>query len=353
MTDTLANDHNSPEEIFRQTSRKIAIAVILVVLPFVILVASLSLGRYPIPPLTVIKILLSHIFPIEPTWAAIEHGIVIQIRLPRVLQAMVVGLGLAISGASFQGLFRNPLVSPSILGVSAGAGFGASIAILLFGDPIAIKLSAFFFGTLAVVGAYMISKQKTGSSLLMLVLSGVIIGAFFSALIGVVQFMADPDEQLQDIVFWLMGSMAGASYNNLLWGAPIILTGTGVLLLLRWRINVLSLGEEEAQALGINTHWLRWTIIIAATAVTTTAVAMVGIVGWIGLIIPHVGRMIVGANHKVLLPATVSIGAMYLLLIDDIARAATSAEIPLSILTALIGAPFFAYLLRRTGGRWS
>ena len=325
----------------------------LLILPIILLAASLSVGRFPVSLDTVFNILASHVFPIEQTWTGIEETVVLRIRLPRVLLAMLVGAGLSISGASFQGLFRNPLVSPGILGVAAGAGFGACLGILMFGEPIAIKLLAFVFGILAVIGAYMISKLKTGSSLLMLVLAGVIIGAFFTALIGLTQYVADPEEQLPAMVFWLMGSIAGASYRELLWGAPLIIIGSSVLLLLRWRINVLSLGEEEAQSLGINTQWLRWFIIVAATVITASAVAMTGMVGWVGLVIPHVGRMLVGPNHKVLLPASISIGAMYLLAIDNVARAATAAEIPLSILTALIGAPFFAYLLRRTGGRWS
>lgn len=338
----------------RKEARKVRIAPIaLVVLPIIVFLISICLGRYAISPGTGFSILISRILPIEPTWTTIEESVIIQIRLPRVLLAMLVGSGLAVAGASFQGLFRNPLVSPDILGVSAGAGFGACLGILISGDTILVQSLAFGFGILAVVGAYMIGKLKTGTSLLMLVLAGVIIGAFFSALIGLTKYVADPEEQLPTIVYWLMGSMASASYKDLLWGAPPILIGSLILFLLRWRINILSLGEEEAQSLGVNTQWLRWLVIIAATVITASAVSLCGIVGWIGLIIPHIGRMLVGPNHKVLLPACVSIGAFSLLIIDDVARAATAAEIPLSILTAIIGAPFFAYLLRRTGGRWA
>ena len=266
---------------------------------------------------------------------------------------MLAGMGLAIAGASFQGLFRNPLVGPGILGVASGAGFGACLGILISGHMIVVQGLAFAFGFLAVLAAYMISRLKTGTSLLMLVLGGVIIGALFGALIGIVKYVADPQDQLPTIVYWLMGSMAGASYHHLLVGAPPILIASSALLLVRWRINVLSLGEEEAQSLGINTQLLRWLIIIASTIITAAVVSLCGIVGWVGLVVPHIGRMLVGPNHKVLLPACVSIGAFALLLIDDVARAATAAEIPLSILTALIGAPFFAYLLRKTGGRWT
>jgi iron complex transport system permease protein len=325
----------------------------LILLPVLILIISIYLGRYAISPVTGFNILISRILPIEPTWTGIEESVVLQIRLPRVLLAMLVGSGLAVAGASFQGLFRNPLVSPDILGVSAGSGFGACIGILLFKETIAIQSLAFGFGILAVLGAYFLSRLKTGTSLLMLVLAGVIIAALFSALIGLIKYVADPEEQLPTIVYWLMGSIAGASYKDLLWGAPPILMGMSILILLRWRINILSLGEEEAQSLGMNTRWLRWVVIMAATVITATAVSLCGIVGWIGLVIPHMGRMLVGPNHKVLLPACVSIGAFSLLMIDDIARAAMAVEIPLSIITAIIGAPFFAYLLRRTGGRWT
>jgi iron complex transport system permease protein len=325
----------------------------LMVLPVLFLIISIYLGRYVISPGTGFNILISRILPTKPTWTGIEESVVLQIRLPRVLLAMLVGSGLAVAGASFQGLFRNPLVSPDILGVSAGSGFGACIGILLFKETIAIQSLAFAFGILAVLGAYFLSRLRTGTSLLMLVLAGVIIAALFSALIGLTKYVADPEEQLPTIVYWLMGSIAGASYKDLLWGAPPILIGMSILILLRWRINILSLGEEEAQSLGMNTRWLRWVVIMAATVITATAVSLCGIVGWIGLVIPHIGRMLVGPNHKVLLPACVSIGAFSMLLIDDIARAATAVEIPLSIITAIIGAPFFAYLLRRTGGRWT
>ena len=327
--------------------------IALVLLPVVLAFVSICLGRYPISPGTGFSILLSGIFPLEPTWTGIEESVVLAIRLPRVLLAMLAGMGLAIAGASFQGLFRNPLVGPGILGVASGAGFGACLGILISGHMIVVQGLAFAFGFLAVLAAYMISRLKTGTSLLMLVLGGVIIGALFGALIGIVKYVADPQDQLPTIVYWLMGSMAGASYHHLLVGAPPILIASSALLLVRWRINVLSLGEEEAQSLGINTQLLRWLIIIASTIITAAVVSLCGIVGWVGLVVPHIGRMLVGPNHKVLLPACVSIGAFALLLIDDVARAATAAEIPLSILTALIGAPFFAYLLRKTGGRWT
>ena len=327
--------------------------IILIVLPITVFFLALCIGRYTVSPGMAFKILVSHIFPIEPTWSGIEKSVIINIRLPRVLLAMMVGSGLAVAGASFQGLFRNPLVSPDILGVSAGAGFGACLGILLSGKTIVVQSFAFLFGIIAVLGVYIISRRKTGTPLLMLILFGVIIGSFFSALIGLVKYVADPEDQLPTIVYWLLGSMAGASYKDLVWGAPPIFIGSILLLLLRWKINVLSLGEEEAQSLGVNTKWLKGVVILAATVITAAAVSLCGIVGWIGLVIPHIARMSVGPDHKSLLPACISIGALSLLIIDGVARTATAGEIPLSILTAIIGAPFFAFFLRRTGGRWA
>jgi iron complex transport system permease protein len=325
----------------------------LVVLPIAALLISICLGRYMVSPVTGFNILASHVFPIQPTWTAIDESVILNIRLPRALLAMLVGASLAISGAAFQGLFKNPLVSPDILGVSAGAGFGACLGILLSGKTMAVQSLAFAFGIIAVLAAYLISRRKRGSSLLMLVLVGVISSSLFTALIGLIKYVADPDEQLPTIVYWLMGSLAGTTYKDLWWGAPPIIIGCAILLLLRWKINVLSLGEEEAQSLGMDTRWLKRIVIMAATITIAASVSLCGIVGWIGLVIPHIARMLVGPNHKKLFPACISIGAFSLLVIDDIARIATAVEIPLSILTAIIGAPFFAYLLRKTGGRWA
>ncbi len=327
--------------------------LILVVVPIAALLISICLGRYVVSPVTGYKILASHVLPIQTTWTAIDESVILNIRLPRALLAMLVGASLAISGAAFQGLFKNPLVSPDILGVSAGAGFGACLGILLSGKAMAVQSLAFAFGIIAVLAAYLISRRKRGSSLLMLVLVGVISSSLFTALIGLVKYVADPDEQLPTIVYWLMGSLAGTTYKDLWWGAPPIIIGCAILLLLRWKINVLSLGEEEAQSLGMDTRWLKRIVIMAATITIAASVSLCGIVGWIGLVIPHIARMLVGPNHKKLFPACISIGAFSLLVIDDIARIATAVEIPLSILTAIIGAPFFAYLLRKTGGRWA
>ena len=267
---------------------------------------------------------------------------------------MLVGSTLAVSGASFQGLFRNPLVSSHILGVAAGAGFGAAICMLLFSDSAHfIQLFAFVFGVVAVLGACTIGRTREGTSTLMLVLGGIVVGALFTALISLMKYMADPEDELPAIVFWLMGSLASIGNEDILVVAIPILIGTTVLLLIRWRINILSMGEEEARALGVNTKKLRVIIIVCCTIVTASSVCISGIIGWVGLVIPHVGRMLVGPNHKYLLPASLLLGASYLLLVDDLARTLATAEIPLGILTAIVGAPFFAYLLRKSKVGWT
>lgn len=306
-----------------------------------------------ISPTDVFGILGSRIIPINPTWDGLTESLIFQVRLPRILLSLLVGAGLAVTGASFQGVFRNPLVGPDLLGVSAGAGFGACLGILLSADTLVTYILSLGFGFLAIVGAYLISKLKMGISLLMLVLAGVIVGTLFQALIGLIKYIADPTDKLPTIVYWLMGSMARANYSDLLWGAPLIIIGISLLFLLRWRINVLSLGDEEAQSIGINAKKLRWVVISAATLITATSVTLCGIIGWVGLVVPHIGRMIVGPNHRALIPTCICLGASFLLVIDDLARAATAAEIPISLLSAVVGAPIFAYLLKRTGGKWT
>lgn len=328
--------------------------ILLAVLPIIFFFFSFCVGRYWVQPDKVFKILISHFTDIPHTWSAMEETIVLKLRLPRLIMSMLVGAGLSVSGASFQGLFGNPLVSPHILGVSAGAGFGAALAIMLSGSSWTIQLLSITFGVIAVVITCGISRIKKGaSSIYILVLSGVIAAAFFEALISALKYVADPFDKLPAIVYWLMGSMAGVNLNDVLVGGPMILIGVMILILMRWRINVLSLDEEEARSLGVNIKQSRMLIIFSCTLVTAAAVSMCGIVGWVGLVIPHAGRIIVGPNHRVLIPACASIGAFYLLLIDSVARSAISTEIPLSILTAIIGAPFFAYLLRKSGGQWS
>jgi iron complex transport system permease protein len=305
-----------------------------------------------ISPWDVLQILGSKIFGYHHNLPDVLETIVINVRLPRAILAMLVGSGLAISGASFQGIFSNPLVSPDILGVTAAAGFGAAIAILMGGNATAIQISAFAFGIIGVAMAYLISRVYKTTPTLMLVLAGVIVAALFGALTSATKFIADPESKLPAITFWLMGSLSTASWKDILRIIFPVAIGCSGLLLLRWRLNLLAMGDIEARSLGVRTELLKAIIIICTTLVSAASVCVAGVIGWIGLIIPHAARMLVGPDHKVLLPASMAIGAAYLLLIDDIARTITSAEIPLGILTAVVGAPFFAYLLRKTKGGW-
>lgn len=335
------------------TGTKPAVKVTLIILPVATIIGSLFIGKFQTDSAAILNLLFSKLpfTQIEPYSVALENAI-LYVRLPRILMAMLVGMSLSVSGAAFQGVFRNPLVSDHILGVSNGAAFGAALA-LLFGAPLSIvQLAAFASGMLAVLLTYFISRVYKTAPTLTLVLGGVIVGAFFSALVSLLKYSADPLDKMPAIVFWLMGSFSKISIVDLKYAAPIMLVSISALYLVRWRINVLAMGEEDAKALGIETERFRIVIIIFCTLATAAAVSVSGVVGWVGLIIPHIARILVGPDHKVLIPATISLGGTYLLLIDNLARSMATAEVPLGILTALIGAPFFAYLLRKGTG-WS
>jgi iron complex transport system permease protein len=331
---------------------QISVTVLLLIPLIILFFLSFLIGRYPIPPLDVLLTLSSKIFATNWTAPPSLDAVIFQIRLPRILAAMLVGAALSIAGAAFQGLFRNPLVAPDKLGVSAGAGFAAALAILLSFGAVMIQVSAFFGGLIAVGLTYFISRTFKGTSILTLVLCGIAIESFFGAMLALSKYLADPYEQLPNIIFWLLGSFSAVTFQKLvMMGIPVII-GIIVLLMIRWRINVLSMGEEEAKTLGVNTNKLQAIIIIACTVVTASSVSICGIIGWVGLVIPHVARMIVGPDHKILLPASVILGAFFLLLIDDVARTISTIEIPIGILTALIGVPFFLYLLRKSKEVW-
>ncbi len=335
------------------TSHEISVTVLMIIPLILLFFISFLIGMYPVSPNEVIMALISKIFFINSNLPAAVNTIIFDIRLPRILAAMMIGASLSIAGAAFQGLFQNPLVSPDKLGVSAGAGFGAALAILFSASVFMIQASAFFWGLAAVGLTYFLGRAFKGTSMLTLVLCGIAIAALFSALLSLIKYVADPYGQLQTIVFWLMGSLAAVNNQDIIiMGIPIFI-GTIILLMIRWRLNVLSMGEEEAQTLGINIKQLQTIIIVCCTVVTASAVSICGIIGWIGLVIPHVARMIVGPDHKVLLPASIILGAFFLLLIDNVARTITTTEIPLGILTAIIGAPFFLYLLMKSKEVWT
>jgi iron complex transport system permease protein len=275
--------------------------------------------------------------------------VLLQIRLPRLLACILVGSGLALAGSSYQGLFNNPMVSPDILGASAGAGFGAAVGILFGFDIVAIQALSFAGGLLAVMLAWMLASGlcRRGDPVLMLVLVGILIGSLFTALISLTKYLADPLNKLQVITFWLLGSFASITPKDVRLAILPIAVGCIPLLLLRWRLNVLCMGEQEARTLGLNTSAMRFVVIVCATLITAASVSMCGMVGWIGLVVPHLARLVVGPNHKILLPTAAVMGGCFLLLVDDIARTVGALEIPVGVLTALIGAPFFLFLLMR------
>lgn len=346
-------DSLSPAEVPRASGPPLATVLLwagLVAFPVAVAILSLGIGRYPLP-LSQVLAALGGSIGLGGSLPETAERVIVLVRLPRILEGVVIGGGLAVAGAALQGVFRNPLVGPQIIGVSSGAAFGGALALLLGVGLAGLMLGAFVFGLVALAIVFALSRIDGRSSVLMLVLAGVVTGAFFSALVSLVTFLADPNDTLPAIVYWLMGSFATASWSKVALVAGVTLVAGVLLMGLRFRINVLSLGDEEAHALGIPVEATRWTILVAATAIVAAGVAVAGIVGWVGLVVPHIARMLVGPDHRRLLPAAALLGAGYMVLVDNVARTLTASEIPLGVLTALIGAPVFAWLLRRTQAR--
>lgn len=321
------------------------------VLLAVMAIASLGFGSYPVAPGKTVRILAALVspraMPGDPEWTVVEQIVVQSIRLPRVLLAMIAGAGLGLAGASLQGLFRNPLVSPDTIGVASGAACGGVLAILLGLSGGWLAATAFGGGMLAVGAATLIARAARGSTL-SFVLAGVIVAAFFSAALSLMQFLVDPITGLSQIMHWLMGGFAGASPGDVaLAGLPLLFAG-GALIGLRWRINLLSLGDDDAIALGLQPTRLRVIVIALAALIVASQVAASGVVGWVGLIVPHLARMMVGPDHRRLLPASALLGAIFMLGVDDLARSMTTYELPTGVLTAFIGTPSFAWLLYRS-----
>ena len=259
----------------------------------------------------------------------------------------MVGCCLSVAGAAYQGTFQNPLVSPDILGASQGAAFGAAVAILAGFTGAMVSASAFCFALFTVFLVLLISARAKGNHMMVVVLAGVMVSSLFQAGVSYAKLVADPTDELADITYWLMGSLTGAKMNQVVTVFPILLVGCAVLFALRWRINILTMGDDEASTMGVNARLVRIIVIVAATFITAACVSVTGMIGWVGLVIPHLCRMLVGADYRKLIPASMLMGAGFLLLVDDIARLATTAEIPIGILTAFVGAPFFLYLITR------
>ena len=341
---------NEAVRIHKRRNRKanailLGLGIVLVVLA----VLSFLVGRYPISPDKVVSILASSVFPVDQYWTDQEALIFFNVRLPRVVLAMLVGCCLSAAGAAYQGTFQNPLVSPDILGASQGAAFGAAVAILLGFASFGVSALAFIMAIVTVLLVVMVAQAARGNQVLTVVLAGVMVSSLLSAGVSFTKLIADPTDQLPAITYWLMGSLTGAKLADITLAAPPMIAGLVVLFVLKWRINILTMGDDEASTMGVNTKALRLIIILAATLVTAASVAVTGMIGWVGLVIPHLSRMLIGSDYRKLMPASMLMGASFLLLVDDVSRLATTAEIPIGILTAFIGAPFFLYLITREG----
>lgn len=324
---------------------------VLIALPLVFALGSLALGAYGIDPLEVCRILLARMTGHDLGVDAMAANLVWEVRLPRVLAAAMVGAGLSATGALFQGLFKNPLAAPDTLGVSNGAGFGAALAIVAGLSGFGTQLGAIAFGLAAVALAFFVVARGRASTVT-LILSGMLVGSLFSSLVALLKFVADPTEKLPQIVYWLMGSLSGAGYGSLLAVLPLYLVFMGVLFLFRWKANVLSLGDAEARSFGINVARDRGIIIASCSVVTALTVSISGIVGWVGIVVPHLARMLVGPDFRRLLPASISLGMCYLIAIDDLCRTVTALEIPIGVITGIIGVPMFLYFIYRRKVAW-
>lgn len=327
---------------YRNTA--ILVSSIFVVLAFAL--TALGIGAMPLSVKEVIYALLnpfSDIFNVSEQ----TRSIVQNVRLPRVLMAMLCGAGLAAAGAAFQALFSNPLATADTLGVSTGSAFGAVLGILIGLDAMGVQVLSLIVGLLSVFAVWRISLVAGKSSILMLILSGLVVAALFSSLISLVKFIADPQDELPAVTFWLMGSLTGSNWKTLRLGFPLILIGSALIWALRWKLNALSLSENEARSLGLPVARLRLIIVTSATAVTAACVSMCGLIGWIGLLIPHFVRLLFGSDNRLVVPASFIYGALFLLVCDTVARSVAQMEIPVSVLTSLIGAPIFLLLLRR------
>lgn len=324
------------------------LVLVLIMLLTGLFFASFLVGTYPIPVGTVWDVLWSGITEFTPYWDPAVEKVIFQVRIPRILLGILAGGGLAVSGASYQTLFKNPMVSPDILGVSAGAGFGAALAMLGSGSWAQIQLSALVFGLAAVAAAYLIGSVYGKAEVTTLVLAGVIVSSLFQALLSVVKTYADTDSQLPSITFWLMGSLGKGDMEDV--GILLPVTGVCLLILFLYRnqIDVLATGEEEAAALGVNVKLVSFLVIVTSTMMTVVSVSICGMIGWVGLVVPHITRLFTGARYSRLIAVSFLIGGFFLLLMDDIIRGANSVELPLGVLTALVGTPVFAFLLVRS-----
>jgi len=320
----------------------------------VLVIVAFSVGRFPVTPAQLLTLLWSKLTGTPHDLPTSVETVVLGVRAPRILAAILVGAALAAAGAAYQGLFRNPLVSPDILGVSTGAALGAVLGIYLSLGVVAIQTLAFVVGLAAVAVVYAVGAAlRRHDPILVLVLAGIVIGTLLGSCVSLLKYLADPYNQLPAITFWLLGSLASVTMRDVQTAAPGVAIGLVPLLLLRWRMNVMTLGEDEARALGVETRRLRRAGIVAATMMTAAVVSISGVVGWIGLLVPHLARLLVGPDFRRLVPASILLGAGYLLAVDTLARTVGRIEVPLGVLTAFIGAPFFIWILGASRRGWT
>ena len=312
---------------------------------------SFVMGRYGVPLGQVVRILLSGVLPLEQTWTDNMAIAVLNVRLPRILLACLVGCGLSAAGTGYQTVFQNPMAAPDILGASSGACFGAALAILTGQGAVMITVFAFLASLLSVALVYLVGNHTRGNRVVNLLLAGIMVGSLFSACTSYIKLVADPTNQLPQITYWLMGSLSGTRMGTVRFAAVCVAVGLVPLLLLRWQMNLLTLSPDEARAMGVHTDRLRLAVILSSTVLTAAAVSVSGMIGWVGLVIPHLSRRIVGSDCRRLMPMSCLFGAAFLLLVDNMARCLTATEIPIGILTAFVGAPFFIYLMVRGGDR--
>lgn len=332
----------------RHTVRSIVIMASALLALFLL---SFVMGRYGVPLGQVVRILLSGVLPLEQTWTGNMAIAVLNVRLPRILLACLVGCGLSAAGTGYQTVFQNPMAAPDILGASSGACFGAALAILTGQSAVMITVFAFLASLLSVALVYLVGNHTRGNRVVNLLLAGIMVGSLFSACTSYIKLVADPTNQLPQITYWLMGSLSGTRMGTVRFAAVCMAVGLVPLLLLRWRMNLLTLSPDEARAMGVHTDRLRLAVILSSTVLTAAAVSVSGMIGWVGLVIPHLSRRIVGSDCRRLMPMSCLFGAAFLLLVDNMARCLTATEIPIGILTAFVGAPFFIYLMVKGGNR--
>ncbi len=320
------------------------VGIILIVITSIV---AICMGQFTLSVTDVFHILFHHGSEIKNA-----EIVIFNVRIPRILLSLIAGSGLAVAGAAFQSLFSNPLATADTLGCANGASFGAALGILIGLSSLGVQFTALLMGLFSVFLVFLITRstQKLSSSIMMVVLSGMVISSLFSALVSLIKYIADPNDVLPVITYWLMGSFSGTTMKSLMTTGPCILIGILVLFLMRYRLNVLSLSEDEAKSLGIHLRSNRMIVVLAASLITASVVSLCGVIGWVGLLIPHICRMLFGNNQSRVIPGCIVFGALFMLIVDTVARCACEAEIPVSILTAVIGAPVFILLLRRTGG---